>query len=199
MHMLRNYGLKPFAPAPTGGWMGDVAVLNAETMPAADRYRTYLAVALGQVKVVIGTRAVMYAPVEGPALFAILEDAAYQNMDGMMPYPQARGVMRLRAKSHGGVFVAMANARTPQSQWENTGPGTVETPVSGYSTAIHPLASPLKDATLGCVGSIAMSLRVSLTRPSGRACRIRPSACYLRLWKVAPCCYPFRKTMSVRP
>lgn len=55
MHMLRNYGLKPFAPAPTGGWMGDVAVLNAETMPAADRYRTYLAVALGQVKVVIGT------------------------------------------------------------------------------------------------------------------------------------------------
>ena len=147
MHMLRNYGLKPFAPAPAGGWMGDVAVLNAKTMPAADRYRTYLAVALGQVKVVIGTRAVMYAPVEGPALFAILEDAAYQNMDGMMPYPQARGVMRLRAKSHGGVFVAMANARTPQSQWENTGPGTVETPVSGYSTTIHPLASPLKDAT----------------------------------------------------
>lgn len=147
MPMLRNYGLKPFAPAPAGGWVGDVAVLNAETMPAADRYRAYLAVALGQVKVVIGTRAVMYAPVEGPALFAILEDAAYQNMDGMMPYPQARGVMRLRAKSHGGVFVAMANARTPQSQWENTGPGTVETPVSGYSTTIHPLASPLKDAT----------------------------------------------------
>ena len=33
----------------------------------------------------------------------------------------------------------MANARTVQSQWENTGPGTVETPVSGYSTAIHPM------------------------------------------------------------
>ncbi|PWG66342.1 primosomal protein N' [Bifidobacterium callitrichidarum] len=144
---LRNYGLTPFAPSPSGGWTGDVAVLNAETMPAADRYRTYLAVALGQVKVVVGTRAVMYAPVEGPALFAILEDAAYQNMDGMMPYPQARGVMRLRAKAHGGVFVAMANARTPQSQWENVGPDTVETPVSGFSTAIHPLGSPLKDAT----------------------------------------------------
>ncbi|KAB7789102.1 primosomal protein N' [Bifidobacterium cebidarum] len=145
--ILRNYGLMPFAPAANGGWAGDVAVLNAESMPAADRYRTYLAVALGQVKVVIGTRAVAYAPVEGPALFAILEDAAYQNMDGMMPYPQARGVMRLRAKAHGGVFVAMANARTPQSHWENTGPDTVETPVSGFSAAIHPLASPLKDAT----------------------------------------------------
>ncbi|PJM78033.1 primosomal protein N' [Bifidobacterium felsineum] len=145
--VLRNYGLTPFAPAANGGWVGDVAVLNAEAMPAADRYRTYLAVALGQVKVVIGTRAVAYAPVEGPALFAILEDAAYQNMDGMMPYPQARGVMRLRAKAHGGVFVAMANARTPQSHWENAGPDTVETPVSGFSTAIHPLSSPLKDAT----------------------------------------------------
>lgn len=145
--VLRNYGLMPFAPSASGGWIGDVAVLNAETMPAADRYRTYLAVALGQVKVVIGTRAVAYAPVEGPALFAILEDAAYQNMDGMMPYPQARGVMRLRAKAHGGVFVAMANARSPQSQWENSGPDTVETPVSGFSTEIHPLPSPLKDAT----------------------------------------------------
>ena len=135
---------------------------------------------------VIGTRAVMYAPVEGPALFAILEDAAYQNMDGMMPYPQARGVMRLRAKSHGGVFVAMANARTPQSQWENTGPGTVETPVSGYSTAIHPLASPLKDAT-PWVRWLNRDELARLADPSiGRACRIRPSACYLRLWKVAP-------------
>ena len=83
--MLRNYGLKPFSPTPSGSWIGDVAVLNAQ-MPAADRYRAYLAVALGQVKVIIGTRAVMYAPVEGPALFAILEDAAYQNRDGMMPY-----------------------------------------------------------------------------------------------------------------
>jgi primosomal protein N' (replication factor Y) len=147
MPLLRGYGLKPFAPTPAGGWVGDVAVLNAQTMPAADRYRTYLAVALGQVKVVIGTRAVMYAPVEGPALFAIVEDAAYQNMDGMIPYPQARGVMRLRAKSHGGVFAAIANARTTQSQWENVGPDTVETPVGGYSTAIHPLASTLKDAT----------------------------------------------------
>ncbi|NMM97432.1 primosomal protein N' [Bifidobacterium olomucense] len=145
---LRNYGLVPFAPGPAGGWVGDVAVLNAETMPSADRYRTYLAVALGQVKVVIGTRSVMYAPVEGPALFAILEDAAYQNMDGMMPYPQARGVMRLRAKAHNGVFVAMAQARTAQSQWEcDTSAHTVETPVSGFSVDIHPLASPLKDAT----------------------------------------------------
>lgn len=50
----------------------------------------------------------MYAPVEGNALFLILDDVCYQDADGMMPYANARGVLRLRAKSHNGVFVAMA-------------------------------------------------------------------------------------------
>ena len=36
----------------------------------------------------------------------------------MMPYANARGVVSARAKSHNGVFVAMANARSAQSQWE---------------------------------------------------------------------------------
>lgn len=31
----------------------------------------------------------------------MVDDAAYQQADGMMPYAQARGVMRLRAESHG--------------------------------------------------------------------------------------------------
>lgn len=143
---LQASGLKMFAPAASGGWTGDIAILNAQ-MPPADRYRAYLAIALGQVSVVLGTRAVMYAPVEGAALFAIYEDAAYQNADGFMPYANARGVMRLRAKTHDGVFLCMANARSAQSQWEVAGPATTPTLVSGYSTEIHPLASVLKDAT----------------------------------------------------
>lgn len=52
------------------GYDGDVAVLNASLAPA-ERYRAYLAVASGTVRCVIGTRAAMYAPVEGPALFMI--------------------------------------------------------------------------------------------------------------------------------
>ena len=48
----------------------------------------------------------------------MVDDAAYQQADGMMPYAQARGVMRLRAESHGGVFVALSYARSPLSQWE---------------------------------------------------------------------------------
>ena len=60
------------------------------------------------MRCVIGTRAAMYAPVDGNALFLILDDVCYQDADGMMPYANARGVLRLRAKAHNGVFVAMA-------------------------------------------------------------------------------------------
>ncbi|MBM6698837.1 primosomal protein N' [Bifidobacterium pullorum subsp. saeculare] len=145
-------GLKPFAPTPSGAWAGDVAVLNA-ALPPADRYRAWMAVAQGQVRCVIGSRAAMYAPVaDGGGLFAIMDDTAYQQADGMMPYAQARGVLRLRARLHGGVFVALADARSPISQWEAAGgPGgardVIETGVGGPAHAISPLATVAKDRT----------------------------------------------------
>lgn len=119
---LRRFGLKPFQKtnANNGGFKGDFALLSAAMAPS-ERYRSYLAATSGQVRCVIGTRAAMYAPVEGPGLFAILEDSAYQNADGMMPYAAARGVLRLRAKLHAGTFVAMANARSATSEWEASG------------------------------------------------------------------------------
>ena len=159
LHELEALGLKPFAPSGnTGGWAGDVAVLTA-ALPPADRYRAWLAIATGEVSCVIGTRAAMYAPVEGPALFAVMDDIAYQQADGMMPYAQARGVLRLRANLHGGTFVALANARSPLSQWEtkhdatNTAAAisvsqeTAEpvSAISGRSIAIRPLPGVLKD------------------------------------------------------
>lgn len=124
MRALMAYGLKPYKRVSenhrgfsAGGFDGDVARLCAADAPA-DRYRAWRAVASGIVPCVLGTRAAMYAPVEGDALFAIVEDTAYQYADGMMPYAQARGVMRLRAKKHGGVFVAMAYSRSALSQSE---------------------------------------------------------------------------------
>ena len=145
---LRSVGLKPFAPtgAANGVYDGDFAVLNAQMAPA-DRYRAYLAISCGQVRCVLGTRAAMYAPVEGNALFLILDDVCYQNADGMMPYANARGVLRLRAKSHNGVFVAMANARSAQSQWETDAAHVGDTQVSGFSTPIHALPAVTKEAS----------------------------------------------------
>ncbi len=146
--VLTDMGLRLFCPtgSTNGGYAGDVVVLTA-ALPPAERYRAYLAVATGQVRCVIGTRAAMYAPVSSPALFAILDDAAYQNADGMMPYANARGVLRLRASAHGGVFVTMANARSPISQWETDSNHTVRTLVSGFSTPIRPLPSVTKNCT----------------------------------------------------
>lgn len=148
---LRRLGLCPFSPsgAMHGGFDGDFAVLSA-SMPPAERYRAFLAAASGQVRCVIGPRAAMYAPVEGPALFMIVDDLAYQNMDGMMPYANARGVLRLRAQRHGGVFVALSYARSPISQWECAGAANgvrdiVNTPVSGFSAPVHALQAVTRD------------------------------------------------------
>lgn len=124
MRALMVYGLKPYKRVSenhrgfsAGSFDGDVARLCAAD-PPADRYRAWRAIASGIVPCVLGTRAAMYAPVEGDALFAIVEDCAYQYADGMMPYAQARGVMRLRAKRHSGVFVSMSYSRSALSQSE---------------------------------------------------------------------------------
>ena len=53
----------------------------------------------------------------------------------MMPYANARGVLRLRAKAHNGVFVAMANARSVQSQWETDAAHVGATQVSRFQYA----------------------------------------------------------------
>jgi primosomal protein N' (replication factor Y) (superfamily II helicase) len=152
---LRAIGLRPFAPtgATHGGYDGDFVCLAASLAPA-ERYRSYLAAASGQVRCVIGVRAAMYAPVEGPGLFAVVDDAAYQNTDGMMPYATARGVLRLRAKLHSGVFVAMGNARSVISQWELSDgePATIETK-DAFGCADGNVASSDGAADAVCVDS----------------------------------------------
>ncbi|MFT9232271.1 MAG: primosomal protein N' [Bifidobacterium sp.] len=117
--VLQEAGLRPFAPAKgsQGAWDGDFAVLGA-ALPPEERYRAFQAVASGQVRCVIGTRAVMYAPVDGSGVFAIMDDNAYQNADGFMPYAHARGVLRLRARNHRGTFIDFSAVRSPMSQWE---------------------------------------------------------------------------------
>ncbi len=117
MRALMSCGLQPYKQIKNGEFVGDVVRLSAADAPA-DRYRSWIAVSQGIVPCVLGTRAAMYAPVEGDALFVIVEDAAYQQADGMQPYAQARGVMRLRAKNHGGIFISMSFARSMTSHYE---------------------------------------------------------------------------------
>lgn len=149
MRALMEFGLKPYKKSPTQGvFSGDVARLCAADSPA-DRYRSWKAVAQGLVSCVLGTRAAMYAPVEGNALFVIVEDCAYQYADGMVPYAQARGVMKLRAKTHNGVFVSMSYMRSAVSQWEIQSEFSPSkfSQVSGKSTLIAPLSSIRKQSS----------------------------------------------------
>lgn len=140
--MLSALGLRVGGPDVSGREV-DVVVLSA-SMPPAERYRAFRALSLGLVRGVIGTRAVMYAPVRGPGLFAIMDDDAYQQADGMMPYAQARGVLRLRARLHAGTFLVVGAARSGVSQRECEGGGTDG--VSGPSTALRPRQETLDSA-----------------------------------------------------
>ena len=77
---------------------GSFAVLSAEAGPAA-RYRTFLSVSRGGVRLVLGTRAAAFAPVRGLGLIALWDDGDDSYADGHAPYPHAREVVALRAHS----------------------------------------------------------------------------------------------------
>ena len=82
-------------------------------------------------------------------------------------------MLRLRARSHDGVFVAMAQARSPISQWECGANHVAQTPVSGFSTSIRPLPSVIKERLpwvrwlnreeLGRLGDTTLGARVPHT------------------------------------
>lgn len=124
---LVKYGLRP----PQGqSEYGDFVVVDS-SQPQEERYRSFVALCSGAVKCAIGTRGVMYAPVRGQALFAVLDDNAYQNTDGFMPYANVRDVLLERARLHHGVFLTLGYGRAPASQFEADGaPATVAVPTA---------------------------------------------------------------------
>ncbi len=71
-------------------------VLTADLKPE-ERYRRFLAVRRGSVRVVIGTRAAAFAPVTDLGLVAIWDDGDDLHAEPRAPYPHAREVLLLRA------------------------------------------------------------------------------------------------------
>ncbi|MFC4373644.1 primosomal protein N' [Nocardia halotolerans] len=96
--------------------VGDSAVgLSAGLGPAA-RYRRWLAVLRGQARIVVGTRAAVFAPVRDLGLIAIWDDGDDTYAEPRAPYPHAREVAMLRAHETGAAFVAAGFARTAEIQ-----------------------------------------------------------------------------------
>ncbi|MEV0060637.1 primosomal protein N' [Nocardia sp. NPDC050718] len=96
--------------------VGDSAVgLSAGLGPAA-RYRRWLAVLRGQARIVVGTRAAVFAPACDLGLIAIWDDGDDTYAEPRAPYPHAREVAMLRAHETGAAFVAAGFARTAEIQ-----------------------------------------------------------------------------------
>lgn len=85
--------------------------LSADLGPAR-RYRAWLRVARGEVRVVAGTRGAVWAPVRDLGLLAMWDDGDDLYAEPRAPYPHAREVLVLRAHLTGSAALLGAAARS---------------------------------------------------------------------------------------
>jgi primosomal protein N' (replication factor Y) len=94
---------------------GRHVVLTAALGPQA-RYRAFLALARGQVRVAVGTRAAAFAPVHDVGLLAMWDDGDDLFGEPRAPYPHAREVLMLRAHDAGAALLLAGAGRSAEAQ-----------------------------------------------------------------------------------
>jgi primosomal protein N' (replication factor Y) len=94
----------------------DQHVALAAALGPAERYRRFLAASRGAVRVVIGTRAAMFAPVNDLGLVAIWDDGDDLHIDLHAPYPHARVVLLARAERSGCAALIGGFSRSAEAQ-----------------------------------------------------------------------------------
>ena len=87
--------------------------LSADLGPA-QRYTRWLAVLRGTVRVVVGTRAAMFAPVRDLGLVVLWDDGDDLHAERRAPYPHAREVLALRAHRCGAAALIGGFSRTAE-------------------------------------------------------------------------------------
>ncbi|MET7418302.1 primosomal protein N' [Dactylosporangium sp. NPDC005555] len=97
------------------GGAGAHVALSAALGPA-ERYRRFLAASRGRARVVIGTRAACFAPVDDLGLVAIWDDGDDLHAEPRAPYPHARQVLLARAEQAGCGIIVGGFARTAEAQ-----------------------------------------------------------------------------------
>ena len=101
---------------------GHHVVLSEELGPAK-RYQNWLAVLRGDVKMVIGTRSAMFAPVADLGFVAVWDDGDDLHAEPRAPYPHVREVLLLRAHATGaaaligGYTCTAEGAQLVESRW----------------------------------------------------------------------------------
>ncbi|MER6829995.1 primosomal protein N' [Streptosporangium sp. NPDC000563] len=93
---------------------GAHVALTADLGPA-ERYRRWLRVSRGQVRVAVGTRGAAFAPVRDLGLAVIWDDGDDLHSERLAPYPHAREVLALRAhRARAGLLIG-GYARTAEA------------------------------------------------------------------------------------
>jgi primosomal protein N' (replication factor Y) len=98
------------AALPEHSW----TVLRADDSPEK-RYRAFLAASRGAARVVLGTRAAMFAPVRDLGVVVIWDDGDDVHAEPLAPYPHARDVLVQRAYLEGCAVVVAGTARTAEA------------------------------------------------------------------------------------
>ena len=94
----------------------DAVVALIAGLGPAERYRRWLAVLRGAVRIVVGTRAAMFAPVADPGLFVVWDDGDDLHLDQHAPYPHVRDVLMDRAHATKSSLLVGGFARTAEAQ-----------------------------------------------------------------------------------
>ena len=95
---------------------GVPAVALTADLGPAERYRRWLTVLRGEVRVVLGTRAAAFAPVDRLGLAVVWDDGDDLHAEPRAPYPHVREVLRLRAHLSGAALLLGGHARTAEAQ-----------------------------------------------------------------------------------
>ena len=95
---------------------GHHVVLTADLGPA-ERYRSFLAISRGAVRVVVGTRAAAFAPVHDLGLVALWDDGDDLYAEPRAPYPHTREVLLLRAHEEETAALVAGHARTVEAEY----------------------------------------------------------------------------------
>ncbi|WP_203658772.1 primosomal protein N' [Actinocatenispora rupis] len=91
-------------------------VAIAASLGPSERYSRFLRAARGQVRLVVGTRAAMFAPVPDLGLLAIWDDGDDLHADEHAPYPHAREVLLTRAQLTDAAMLVAGYARSTEAQ-----------------------------------------------------------------------------------
>ena len=146
---------------------GTATVLTADAGPST-RYARWLTVRRGHTRVVVGTRAAMFAPVRDLGLVVVWDDGDDLHDEPRAPYPQVRTVLAMRSRLEGAALVVGGFTRTAEAA------GLVR---SGWAEDVSAPRDTVRQVAPAVRG---ISDEVDTRDPAGRAARLPTMA-----WRTA--------------